>query len=217
MYAQTYAQVASSPQLTYGLAVDEQPVFGPPAGGRQGVSRWIVLTLAVFLLAAVAGIGYFAWENRDRADEWQERAETLEKQADRLNLLLVARSDELNERTELANELAEKLAGARAAFARSESDVVALERRQRELANEKAQVEDQRAALALEAERLAEQRSALEDIASAYVTCKDEVIDLVNAATREDYAYFNSRVDGVNADCQYADALADDYTATYSP
>ena len=120
--------------------------------------------------------------NGRRADDWQQRAETLERNAAELNELLVERSADLNERTRDLNSTAKSLREARSALTRSESDVASLARRQRQLANEKAQVEDER-------EQLAVQQGALEGVAGAYVSCNSGLVDLVGAVARDDWTW----------------------------
>lgn len=68
--------------------------------------------------------------------------------------LVATRTKALNRQTARLNVASKRLREARNAIDRSEEDVANLEVRQRELANEKAQVEDQRAALLRTASQL---------------------------------------------------------------
>jgi small-conductance mechanosensitive channel len=185
----------------------------PPASKVRALSRrrLEIAALALLQLALVGGllaVGYVAWTNHDRAGRWQDRAATLERNAAALNKVLVARSETLNERTRELNAMATKVRESQQALRRSESDVATLARRQRELANEKAQVEDARAAVAAQA-------SELEDVAAAYVDCKDGLIDLLGYLARDDFASANAAVDAVSTDCEYADETLSAYMSSY--
>jgi septal ring factor EnvC (AmiA/AmiB activator) len=109
------------------------------------VRRRFVQTAALGLvLAACVGLAYLAWSNYDRADRWKARSTRLERNAEALNTLLIQRSNSLNARTRELNGMAGKVRRATRTLRRSEQDVASLSRRQRELANEKAHVEDER-------------------------------------------------------------------------
>ena len=101
----------------------------------------VVAFAVVALGAAALYFIYTAKQNRDAAGRWESKAGTLER-------TLTARTRQLNTRTDALNKTA-------AALKRSENDVDDLESRQRTLANEKAQVEDARGALELQATSLA--------------------------------------------------------------
>ena len=164
--------------------------------------------LLLVLVVALLTVSYLAWTNHDRAGRWQDRAATLERNAAALNKVLVTRSETLNERTRELNAMAAKVRESQQALRRSESDVATLARRQRELANEKAQVEDARA-------RVAAQASELEDVAAAYVDCKDGLIDLLGYLANEDYGSANTTAESVSADCEYADDALSSYLSSY--
>ena len=198
---------------------------GWPTGPSPRRRRVLVGALAlavVFAVGAAAGAGYLAYENRDRADRWQARAADLERQVESLNDVLVERSQTLNERTEELNEMAAKVRRAERAVARSEADVLALERRQRQLANEKAQVEDARAALALErdqlegqASSLAEEREALAGVAVAFITCKNGLEELLDHVLAEDFGAASAVSGQIGTDCDTAESELDAYIADY--
>jgi septal ring factor EnvC (AmiA/AmiB activator) len=163
---------------------------------------------AIALLAVAGAASYLAYSNNERADRWRARAGKLERNADTLNALLVKRTRTLNARVRQLNVMAAEVRRARLSLTRSEGDVKTLEQRQRELANEKAQLEDQRGALI-------EQQSSLEQVASAYSTCKGELEDVLSAFADNDYGWLDANIPTVAADCAYADSSFDDYLAAY--
>jgi septal ring factor EnvC (AmiA/AmiB activator) len=151
---------------------------------------------------------YVALDNKGRADRWEDRAFQLERNTDQLNGLLVERSTQLNERTSELNALAAKVTRQQSALARSESDVETLSARQRELAAEKAAVEDSRAALAL-------QSTALEGVADALVACNAGLFELFGYVVAGDRGSADTIVDSVSASCTLADARFGDYRSRY--
>jgi hypothetical protein len=183
------------------------PAVAPKRWRRR---LWISLLILGFVALAGfgAGGGYLAWQNSERATLWQERALRLERNVTQLNKVLSDRSSTLNERTRELNGMAVKARTAQRALRRSESDVASLSRRQRELANEKAQVEDARASLAVEA-------TALRGVASATIDCKDGVVELLSYVLNDDYDSANYYVDGVRSDCDYAEETLQTYNSTY--
>jgi septal ring factor EnvC (AmiA/AmiB activator) len=144
---------------------------------------WVVGVVIV----AVAGAGvYFAvasHRNRDHADRWQDRAQSLQRS-------LTARTRQLNTRTRALNETA-------AALKRSEADVKTLEGRQRQLADEKAKVEDVRGALEIQATSLAR-------LAGEQRTCTTGLTELLNRYAAEDFDWVDANADAVNQACQQA-------------
>jgi hypothetical protein len=171
---------------------------------------WISLLILVFVALAGFGAaaGYVALQNSQRATLWEERALRLERNVTQLNKVLSDRSSTLNERTRELNAMAVKARAAQRALRRSESDVASLSRRQRELANEKAQVEDARASLAVEA-------TALRGVASATIDCKNGVVDLLNYVVNGDYGSASYYADNVRYDCDYAEETLQTYNSTY--
>lgn len=174
--------------------------------------RRVLLSVSVvgvaLVLAAFGATGYVAYTNKHRADRWESRSEVLERNVSELNSLLVSRSSILNARTSELNRMAAKVRTQETALSRSEADVSSLEHRQQVLANEKAQVEDSRAALAVQA-------ASLETVASASVDCNDGLTDLLGYILDEDYASANAVVAGVADDCDYAESALSAYNANY--
>jgi septal ring factor EnvC (AmiA/AmiB activator) len=195
----------------------EEPVLTRPAVARplprtrRRDSRWLLALVAavvLVLVAALAGVTALAFSNKSRADDWEERAFTLERQTEQLNGLLVERSTQLNERTRELNQLATKVERQQNALTRSESDVASLTRRQRELAAEKAEVEDSSAALRL-------QSRVLSSVATAFVACKDGLVSLLGDVIEGDQASASAVVDRVGADCSRAENLLLDYRSRF--
>jgi len=154
--------------------------------------------LVAFAIVALGGAAgnfiYAARENRDAADRWQSRAGTLER-------TLTARTRQLNSRTEALNRTA-------SALKRSEKDVDELENRQRTLANEKAQVEDARGALELQATSLA-------SIATEQGQCTSGLTELLNRYAAEDYEWVDANADGVSATCGQAQSDFEAFQAQF--
>ena len=151
--------------------------------------------VALAIVALAVGAGYFVYAahvNRDAADRWRSRAGTLER-------TLTARTRQLNTRTQALNRTA-------TALKRSEADVQSLEDRQRQLASEKAQVEDARGALELQA-------SSLAKIAGEQRQCTSDLTQLLNHYAAQDYAWVDTNADAVNAACRQA---GDDFAAFQS-
>jgi chromosome segregation ATPase len=143
-----------------------------------------VIGLAIVALAATATyFVYAAKQNRDSAERWQTRAGTLQR-------TLTARTRQLNTRTDALNRTA-------SALKRSESDVDDLEKRQRELASEKAQVEDTRGALQLQAQSLA-------TIAGEQGQCTTGLTELLNRYAANDYAWVDANAASVSSTCEKA-------------
>jgi septal ring factor EnvC (AmiA/AmiB activator) len=193
---------------------DEREPAGPADSSERRLftrRRLVVggLALGVLLLVVAGGTaGYVAHTNKQRADRWVEHASLLQKNVDSLETELAERTDDLNQRTEDLNGMAAKVQLAETAIARSEADVRSLEKRQRRLANEKAQVEDARAALAV-------QTSALEDVATAYVGCNSGLVELLNYVLADDFTSANAVVASVDADCANASDSLSGYLALY--
>jgi uncharacterized protein HemX len=146
-----------------------------------------------FAVVVLAGGGvYFAvasHRNREHADRWQERAQSLQR-------TLTARTRQLNTRTDALNKTA-------AALKRSEADVKTLEGRQRQLADEKAKVEDVRGALEIQATSLAR-------LAGEQRTCTTGLTELLNRYAAEDFEWVDANAGAVGQSCQRAQ---DDFAA----
>ncbi|MGH3010853.1 MAG: hypothetical protein ACRDMY_03255 [Gaiellaceae bacterium] len=170
---------------------------------------WSALALLLLLVVGVAGVaGYWAHENKKRADRWEARAAELELSVASLNELLGERSQALNERTQELNAMAVKVRQAERSIVRSEADVRSLERRQRQLADEKAQVEDARAQLALE-------RDALGAVITAAVECNSGMNELLDYVLADDFASANAAYPAINTDCRQADSELSSYLSVY--
>lgn len=179
----------------------------------QGKARkWLLRTGVGFVLvAALAGAvmgGNIAHTNKARADRWASRAHELDRQVGVLNSVVLSRTQSLDARTRELNRMAIKVRNQQSALKRSQADVAGLSRRQRELANEKAQVEDARAQLAVQA-------SAVEDVAQAFIDCKSGLLELLSYVLDEQYLSAQSLAGRVGSDCRYAESLLADYNASY--
>jgi hypothetical protein len=178
--------------------------------GGGGANRSLVAALGVaaVLLLAAGWFGYASHTNSKVAAEWKQRSIELEEQVNGLRTLIGERSAQLNERTRQANRLAANLRSTRGALVRSEDDVSSLAQRQRELANEKAQLEDLRRALQ-------QQASDLTDVASRYISCKSSLIDVINALIDQDYSSARYAIDVANSRCDSASSALNAYVAAY--
>jgi uncharacterized protein HemX len=181
----------------------------PPAQPARGRAV-LVVAILVALAAVVVGAGsaYIAWDNRNRAADWEERAFRLERNTEQLNGLLVERSTQLNERTRELNALAGKVTRAQSALARSESDVESLSTRQRELAAEKAAVEDSRAELAV-------QSGALEGVADTLLVCNSGLFELFEYVLAGDRTRAEAVSGQVASDCELAETRFAQYRFRY--
>ena len=182
-------------QLPEGVRREPAPVAErEPRAGRPW---WRIAAVALVLALA----GWAAWatyamrENENRAVAWQERSQTLRADLRRLDTVLTSRTRELNARVDQLNLLGTRLTDAQAALRRSEGDVSGLEVRQRQLADEKAQLEDKAQLLA--------------GVARTYQTCKADLIDLLDdIATNSDAtASYNA----ASASCANADSQLNAY------
>ena len=126
----------------------------PQSGARCSVAvRSSFLAVSVIAFVVLAGAAVYlalaSHSNHASAARWRDRAAASER-------LLTTRTNQLNTRSKALNRAAGELE-------QSQSDVKSLEARQRTLANEKAQVEDQRGGAGgpdLRAEGLAGRRAA---------------------------------------------------------
>jgi hypothetical protein len=153
---------------------------------RKRPSRAGVIVTTLALVALAGATLYFAFAshaNRQSAQKWRTHAEQSDK-------LLSARTHQLNTRSTALNRAAK-------ALSRSQADVKTLESRQRSLANEKAQVEDQRGAMVIQANELA-------TLAGEQRDCSNGLTQLLNAFAAGDYATVNANSDAVGSACQKA-------------
>jgi hypothetical protein len=158
---------------------------------------WPIVAVALVLGLA----GWAAWatyamrENENRAVAWQERSQTLRADLRRLDTVLTSRTRELNTRVDQLNILGGRLTDAQDALRRSEGDVSSLEVRQRQLADEKAQLEDQ--------------ARMLGSVARTYQLCKSHLIDLLeDVATGVDAT---ASYTAASSSCANADDQLDAY------
>jgi hypothetical protein len=82
--------------------------------------------------------------------------------------------------------------------------VTSLARRQRELANEKARVEDER-------RQLQAQQAALETVASDVLSCNSGLVDVLGAVLDEDWDWVAINGSSRLASCSDAGASIDSY------
>jgi hypothetical protein len=168
---------------------------------------WQKLAIAAGAIALAACLGGLAWAmktNGDRAEAWRDRAITAEEIVDGQRVLIGQRTQALNRRTTQVNRLADRLRDTRTALRRSEGDVTSLARRQRELANEKARVEDER-------RQLQAQQAALETVASDVLSCNSGLVDVLGAVLDEDWDWVAINGSSRLASCSDAGASIDSY------
>jgi uncharacterized protein HemX len=185
--AQRFHEAANEPRQT---------VATTPRRKSRGRAAGVVL-LAVVFASLAAGALYFAAasrSNRSAALRWRTHA----LRSDRL---VTARTHQLNTRSAALNRTAAELA-------RSQADVRSLEARQRALANEKAQGEDQRGQMLV-------QTSQLTALANEQKTCSDELGQLLSDFANGDYGAVEAESSGVAADCQTARSDFDAFQSQY--
>jgi TolA-binding protein len=160
----------------------------------------VVLLAGVVVLAGLAAWGLYGMHtNERRAVAWEHRARLLQANAAQLESLLAARTRLLNQRIDQMNNMARKLKSSQVALTQSQGDVSSLEERQRQLADEKAQLQDQ--------------QHLLDQVAGSYVTCKQDLIQLLaDVANGYDTTY---SYDTANTDCTNADNSLQNYLSNY--
>jgi uncharacterized protein HemX len=195
---------ATAPQQT----LPQQPAASVARGGHGRLITAVAIAVAVVAVLVAAGSAYIAYDNKSRAADWEDRVFRLERNSEQLNGLLVERSTQLNERTRELNRLAATVTRQQNALVRSESDVESLTDRQRELAAEKAALEDSQAALAL-------QSRGLEQVADALVSCNSGLLELFGYVVDGDRVSADTIVDAVSESCALAESRFADYRARY--
>lgn len=171
-------------------------------------TRPLVLVAVAVVVAAVGALTFAVKTNRDRAEDWRQRAIAAEEIVEGQRVVIGQRSQALNRRTLQVNRLAEKLRTTRTALRRSEGDVTSLARRQRELANEKARVEDER-------RQLQAQQAALELVASDFIDCNDGLFDVLGAVLDEDWTWVSIYVRSRLSSCTDASSSLDVYRSQF--
>jgi chromosome segregation ATPase len=154
-------------------------------------SSFLAVSVVAFVVLAGAAV-YLALSshsNHASAARWRDRAAASER-------LLTTRTNQLNTRSKALNRAAGELE-------QSQSDVKSLEARQRTLANEKAQVEDQRGGLQLATSQLA-------TLAGEQRDCSNGLSKLLNEFAANDYDAVNADSPTVGSACQKAE---DDFAA----
>lgn len=137
--------------------------------GPSPVRRWALRVVIVLLGAAAGTGGLLAYANYTSAQRWQQTAEANAARAER-------HAGQRDEALAASEEAAEALAA-------SEADVRRLEGRIRELADEKAQVEDERQQLMLTAASYADLLGRVRVSADAVDTCVEYMAELNNRST----------------------------------
>ncbi len=155
---------------TLGGVVDADDATVWPGADRSVRQRrrwpWIVALALLAALAAAAGA--VAYEQREVAAEWRERA-----------LVMEEHRDDARGRTEALQAQLDAIADM---LATSETDVTQLEDRIRELADEKAQAEDTATTVAVERDVLAQLSSRIANAVSALDACVDRMFELQSAS-----------------------------------
>ena len=184
-----------------GVGVEGSRGAGQGSRTRGTRARILVGLVLVALCAWGSFAGYEMVQNHDRSEGWRVRSIALQEQADGMHRLLKSRTTLLNQRIDQLDAIAEKLRRTRDALARSEGDVSSLEVRQRQLANEKAQVEDARA--------------ALRGVAANYATCEQDLIHVLQAVAAGDYLTAGTDVGYARESCGAAESGLSSYDATF--
>jgi chromosome segregation ATPase len=152
---------------------------------------------AVAILAIAGAAVYFAVDdhaNRDSAKQWRARATLLRH-------VLDARSTQLAQRTR-----ALKVAGGQ--LTSLGGQVGTLDQRTRELAAEKAQVEDQRAALQARSD-------ALTRVARSEIACSNDLSQAIPHISAQDSAWLSANGATIDQHCQQAQNALNAFNATY--
>ena len=144
--------------------------------GRFSASVTSIVVGIVFVLV-VGMLANSVRKNNDRADDWRRRSLVAEEAVGGLRVVLAERSRALNERTRQANLLIGTLASSRGALRETKVNLGSLERRQRQLATQKAGAEAER-------RRLRAERAALASVASALSACSQGLATAVAQAQR---------------------------------
>lgn len=156
------------------------------------VGRWSLsvksIAVTVAFILVVAMLANSVRTNNDRASDWQRRAIAAEEIVGGLRVVLADRSRALNQRTRQANLMVSSLDSSRGKLLASRSSVGALERRQQQLASEKARAEAART-------ELQKERAALRSVASALNTCSQNLTAIVGKTQKATAADRQARLE----------------------
>lgn len=156
-----------------------------------------VSLLAAAMVAMAGAVIYFAVDdhaNRSSAEQWRARAVELRHVLDARDIQLAQRTRALT----VASGQLTSLGG----------QVGTLDQRTRQLAAEKAQVEDQRALLQTRS-------SALTKVAQEEATCSGDLSQAIPHISAQDSAWLTANAATINQDCQQAQSDLNAFNATY--
>lgn len=159
------------------------------------------MLLVLLLLVSAAVLAAVAWDQRQAAEQWRERAQVLEQQRD--EALLVA--DELDAELAAAGGIVDDVASRLEA---SERDVSDLEGRLRALADERARAEDALLLGEVERDVLVELSVRIADAVDTLDLCVDRLLALQERSVDA----FNRAAAGQDVDVDALNRQADDTT-----
>jgi hypothetical protein len=162
----------------------------PPPSRRWRVTAGLVLAL---LLAAVSGA--VAWQQREVAADWRDRAVMMERARDDARGRTEALQRQLDEAAEV--------------LAISEGDVAQLEERIRELADEKAQAEDTATTVQVERDVFVQLSTTVAGAVDALDLCVTQLFSLLDDSVQA----FNDAAAGRPVDVVPLNAAKDATTA----
>jgi hypothetical protein len=185
-----------SPSSTPSHPAGTIPTPPPPGAGAAGARRrWpLVLGLSLALLVAIAA-GAVAWQQREVASDWRERAESMEQARDDAR----GRTEALQRQLDEASEI----------LAISETDVAQLEDRIRELADEKAQAEDTATTVQVERDVFVQLSTTVAGAVEALDVCVTQLFSLLEDSVQA----FNDAAAGRPVDVAPLNAAKDTTTA----
>lgn len=202
----------SSPWPAAGSAPSSQDPRPPddPAPGvpmsEHRARRWPWVVAVLLLTAAAGTAGAVAWDQRETAAQWQERAEVLEDRRDEA----LGRGEALQAQLDDVADL----------LAASEVDVADLEERIRELADEKAQAQDTATTVQVERDVLADVSTQVASAVEALDACVTRLFDLQESSVEAfnlaaagepvDVGPLNAQADATTTFCNEARSAAAD-------
>jgi chromosome segregation ATPase len=158
------------------------------------VSRALAVSVSVVLLALAGGGAAVAWQQREVAGQWRERA--------------VAREDERDEALGRGEALQRQLDEVAASLSTSEADVAALEERIRSLADEKAQAEDTATTVQVQRDAVVDLTQKVAASVEALDSCVTRLFDLQSESVQA----FNRAAAGEQVDVEPLNAALEDTT-----